>query len=76
MDLQHALNFQRSFYFNGTLQLEQGYGNDIEKRLISLGHKIERPSIPIGGAQLVKYDSSGVLIGASDPRKDGCALGF
>jgi len=76
MELQEALNFQRSFYFNGTLQLEQGYGNDIEKRLIGLGHKIERPSIPIGGAQLVKYDSSGVLIGASDPRKDGCALGF
>ncbi len=76
MDLQQALNFQRSFYFNGFLSLEEGYGTEIEENLSKIGHKIDRPKKPIGGAQLVKLDSSGVLIGASDPRKDGCALGF
>ena len=76
MDLQQSLNFQRSFYFNGYLSLEEGYRADVERSLSNMGHKIERPKKPIGGAQLVKYDTSGVLIGASDPRKDGCALGF
>ena len=76
MDLQQALNFQRSFYFNGCLSLEEGYGPDVEANLSKIGHTIDRPKKPIGGAQLVKYDSSGFLIGASDPRKDGCALGF
>ena len=76
MDLQQALNFQRSFYFNGYLSLEEGYRADVERSLSNMGHKIERPKKPIGGAQLVKYDTSGILIGASDPRKDGCALGL
>ena len=76
MDLQQSLNFQRSFYFNGYLSLEEGYGPEVEENLAKIGHKIDRPKKPIGGAQLVKYDSSGIMIGASDPRKDGCALGF
>ncbi len=76
MDLQKALNFQRSFYLNGFLSLEEGYGPDVEGNLSEIGHKIIRPKKPIGGAQLVKYDASGFLVGASDPRKDGCALGF
>ena len=76
MELQEALNFPRSFYFDGVLNLERGYPKATREKLSQMGYKIEEATIPIGGAQLVRLDSSGVLIGASDPRKDGCALGF
>ena len=42
-----------------------------------LGHRIVEPEAPLGGAQAVMIDRRrGVLLGASDPRKDGIALGF
>ncbi len=76
MEFQEALNFPRSFYFDGVLNLERGYPKSTKEKLYAMGYKIEEATIPIGGAQLVRFDSSGVLIGASDPRKDGCALGY
>ena len=75
MGLQEALNFPRSFYFDGMLSLERGYPKATMEKLREIGYKVEEASIPIGGAQLVRIDSSGVLIGASDPRKDGLAIG-
>ena len=39
-------------------------------------HQIVQNIGPIGGAQAIKIHESGVLEGASDPRKDGCALGY
>ena len=41
-----------------------------------MGHKIEIPEGPIGGAQAIVIGDDGILTGASDPRKDGCALGY
>ena len=76
MGFQESLNFPRSFYFDGILSIERGYPLVIKEKLRNIGYKIEEATIPVGGAQLVRIDSSGVLIGASDPRKDGCALGF
>ena len=76
MEFQEALNFPRSFYFDGVLNLERGYPEGTRDKLREIGYKIEDAIIPIGGAQLVRVDPSGVLIGASDPRKDGCALGY
>jgi gamma-glutamyltranspeptidase/glutathione hydrolase len=44
--------------------------------LADLGHNIMIPEGPIGGAQAIALGDDGVLIGGSDPRKDGCALGY
>ena len=47
------------------------------KELELKGHKIIRPEQPIGGAQVILDDkSSNTLIGGSDPRKDGYAIGY
>jgi gamma-glutamyltranspeptidase/glutathione hydrolase len=77
MDLQQAIDGARSFAIDGALRLERGYGPDIAEALTAMGHRIERPDVPIGGAQAIWIDAeNGALIGASDPRKDGCALGY
>jgi len=45
--------------------------------LSDLGHSVSIPDTPIGGAQAIFIDEeNGTLHGASDPRKDGCALGY
>ena len=50
---------------------------DTARVLSNLGHHIQRPEKPIGGGQIISVDNAmEVLVGASDPRKDGCALGL
>jgi gamma-glutamyltranspeptidase/glutathione hydrolase len=45
--------------------------------LKALGHRLRQRELPWGGAQIVAIDrDNGVLIGASDGRKDGLALGY
>ena len=42
-----------------------------------MGHKTAKAAKPIGGTQAIWIDrEEGVLTGASEPRKDGSALGF
>ncbi|WP_425071815.1 gamma-glutamyltransferase family protein [Sagittula sp. S175] len=76
MDPQAALDAPRSFAEGNTLQLERGYDATVAADLAERGHKVETPVTPIGGAQAILIHPSGVLEGASDPRKDGCALGY
>ncbi|NCX55493.1 MAG: gamma-glutamyltransferase, partial [Rhodobacterales bacterium] len=76
MDIQAALDAPRSFFENGSLRIERGYDKNTVQKLSSLGHQIDQNIGPIGGAQAIKIHDSGVLEGASDPRKDGCALGY
>lgn len=77
MDVQEALDFPRYFHDNGVLSIEDGVDSDIAHALQRKGHVVAQAEEPLGGGQMIEVDwKNGTLIGASDPRKDGLALGF
>ena len=76
MDMQTAIDAPRCFADSGELRVEDGYWDAVKQELADLGHKVVAPPTPIGGAQAIRIRPDGVLEGASDPRKDGCALGY
>ena len=73
---QSAIDAPRSFFDQGILKIERGYAPGVVAELEDLGHIISQKTEPIGGAQAIRILENGVLEGASDPRKDGCALGY
>ena len=77
LDPQEAIDLARVFFEGDTLAAEHGMSAATVAGLQALGHTVTRPDAPWGGGQLVAIDhTTGVLTGASDPRKDGCALGY
>lgn len=77
MDPQTAIDGPRVFFELGKLRVERGYSPVVHQELADLGHPVVVPPTPIGGAQAIRINAeTGVLEGASDPRKDGCALGY
>ncbi|MFN4157650.1 MAG: gamma-glutamyltransferase family protein [Gemmobacter sp.] len=76
MDPQSALDAPRSFAAPHGMEVERGYAPDVADRLTEMGHKVVEPAVPLGGAQAILIHPTGTLEGASDPRKDGCALGY
>jgi gamma-glutamyltranspeptidase/glutathione hydrolase len=77
MDPQAAIDAPRSFPDADVLKVERGYPDAVRAALGDLGHRVEVPEVPLGGAQAILIDEElGVLVGGSDPRKDGCALGY
>jgi gamma-glutamyltranspeptidase/glutathione hydrolase len=81
MDLQEALDTTRVFpdIFDPDqrVQVEEGLPDDVHEGLKKLGHETYTPARPIGGAQAIWIDhDQGVLAGASEPRKDGQAIGY
>ena len=77
MDPQAALDAPRVFYDADVLEAERGVPASAIAGLRQRGHRVEIPCEPHGGGQAVWIDwSKGTLTGASDPRKDGCALGY
>jgi gamma-glutamyltranspeptidase / glutathione hydrolase len=77
MDLQEAVDCPRVFFEGDALLVEDAVPAPVVAGLEALGHKVRRRELPWGGAQMVARDlDAGVLIGASDPRKDGMALGY
>lgn len=76
MDPQAAIDAPRAFSDQGDMKVERGYSDQVRQELADMGHAVRIPTTAIGGAQAILMHDSGVLEGASDPRKDGCALGY
>lgn len=77
LDPQQAIDAPRSFVEDGAVVLERGYDEAVIGPLEAKGHAVRRRSEPLGGAQAIMiHHDRGVLEGASDPRKDGIALGW
>lgn len=77
MDMQQAADAPRAFPQDGKVMVEHTLPEATRLRLAQIGHAVELRADPIGGAQAIRIDpETGVLSACSDPRKDGCALGF
>lgn len=77
MDPQQALDAPRVFARDGIVEIERGVSQAVENGLTAKGHTVQRSEEPFGGGQAVIIDwEKGTLTGASDHRKDGCALGY
>ncbi|MBL4916662.1 gamma-glutamyltransferase family protein [Szabonella alba] len=73
---QEAMDLPRAFSGVKGMEVERGYGDDVRADLAARGHKVVEPEVPLGGSQAILIHESGLLEGGSDPRKDGCALGY
>jgi len=61
----------------GTVALESGIGPAVRRALEARGHKLVTAKGAFGGYQAIRIDlAKGVLIGGSDSRKDGQAMGY
>ncbi|MBS7791821.1 gamma-glutamyltransferase [Roseococcus sp. SDR] len=77
MNPQAALDAPRLFPEDGKIQVERHIPAETVAKLSALGHVCEPIAKPHGGGQAIYMDHErGVLIGGSDPRKDGCVLGY
>lgn len=81
MDPQKAINALRFMVGNDNVILEEGLDSAVAQDLKSRGHNVGMINgynrVSIGGAQIIQRDpETGVLRGGSEPRKDGCAVGY
>ncbi len=77
MDLQAAIDAPRMFYEGEATVVERGVSAAAVDGLAARGHHVTVRERPWGGGQAVAIDwQRGVLIGASDARKDGHAVGY
>jgi gamma-glutamyltranspeptidase/glutathione hydrolase len=87
MNVQEAVERPRWFSFPATdpstlaspfeLRMEAGFPPETYERLRRLGHRVVTPRPGIGGVQMIQIDAGRrVYAGGSDPRADGCAIGF
>lgn len=83
--IDHGLNIQQSadaprwrHSSGATVRMESGTPEETNKKLEKMGHDVKPGSFTqMGGAQAVMiHPETGIYLGASDPRKDGAALGY
>jgi gamma-glutamyltranspeptidase/glutathione hydrolase len=76
MDPQEAIDCPRYFPKGGRVLVESGVSDEVGAGLARRGHVLETSATPLGGGQAIAIDPvSGMLVGGSDARKDGLALG-
>ena len=77
MHVQEAGDAARMRHMGEELALESGIGGDVRKALEAKGHTVRDGRGSMGGYQAICIDPrTGVLLGGSDPRKDGVAIGW
>ena len=77
MDLQEAVDAPRFLPQAGVLTVERPIPAETRRELEQRGHTVAEAEIPFGGGQMIQIDwENDVLRASSDPRKDGCALGY
>jgi gamma-glutamyltranspeptidase/glutathione hydrolase len=77
LDPQAAVDAPRLLHTDGHISAEAGITPAQRAALTAKGHEVKMAALPHGGAQVIALDwARGGLMGGSDPRKDGCALGY
>lgn len=77
MDIQQAIDCPRAFHDGAAVVAERGVPDSAVAGLRALGHAVVPAESPHGGGQGILIDRErGVLSAGSDPRRDGCALGY
>lgn len=79
LDPQAALDGPRLFWVDDgdVIAAERGVAGATIDGLRARGHVVVEAASPHGGGQAIEIDHArGLLIGGSDPRKDGLALGY
>jgi gamma-glutamyltranspeptidase/glutathione hydrolase len=79
LGVQEAIDLPRLFPLPGTcvVEVEATFPHSTLNDLRRRGFEIVVSNEPIGGAQAIWLDNANrTLLGGSDPRKDGCALGL
>jgi gamma-glutamyltranspeptidase/glutathione hydrolase len=75
MDLQEAVDANRFRHLAGLRVAIEGVGREVRDSLASLGHEmVDESDVAFGGAQAIVRLARG-WAAASDPRKDGMAVG-
>ena len=77
MGVQAAIDAPRAFFEGDFTVVERGVPAATVEGLKARGHNVVTAPTPWGGAQAIEIDwRRGVLIAGSEPRKDGCAIGY
>jgi gamma-glutamyltranspeptidase/glutathione hydrolase len=77
MDVQQAGETPRFRHAGQEVLLESAFGEPVRSGLAKKGHHVASAVDAWGGYQGILIDpDTGVLMGGSDPRKDGLAIGW